>query len=290
MKKNFIKALFVGAIATATITSCTSDDGGAKDDTNPDINNPVSAKYKHRVLVEDFTGTWCGWCPMLAHVVDLIKEQDNSDNFVFSAIHNGDSMTVSGTSALNRELASKIGDGSLAYPFVVVNRATQWLNQDNPSRNIKIAEDSYNAEGVPVGIKIASELTATGGSVNFSIKLGSTYNSGLKYVCYITENNIVKSGDPQQNYTSYYGGGSTLPNFVHHDVFLRATASVQGTAITADQTKDGAEITFNQNVAYTSHTGSVDNIDVVVMVLNNNGDVLNVRKVKANATADYENM
>src|SRR5690554_4118064 len=90
--------------------------------------------------------------------------------------------------------------------------------------------------------------------------------------------------------TLFRSGGSALPNFVHHDVFLRATASVQGTAISADQTKDGAEIAFNQNVAYTSHTGSVDNIDVVVMVLNNNGDVLNVRKVKANATADYENM
>ena len=46
--------------------------------------------FKQNVVVEDFTGTWCGWCPRVSGFVRLLK-QETSDAIVI-AIHNGDAM------------------------------------------------------------------------------------------------------------------------------------------------------------------------------------------------------
>lgn len=288
MKKKFFKGILLAVFAAGAFTACSSDNGEADID-GPDTGE-VTAKFKHRVLIEDFTGAWCGWCPRVSHAIELLKETPEADSYVFGAIHNGDAMTVSGTSGLPTSLWTKfeIPSAQRGYPFAAVNRMEEWKTPE--PNNLKQVKDLIQTSGVPVGIKIASTLTATGGTVNFSLKLGATYNAGLKYVCYVIENNVVKTNNPQQNYTDYYGGVDVIPDFKHYDVFLKSTGPVAGTAITAEQTKSGAEINFNQTIAYTSHTGSLDNIEVVVMALNDKGDVVNVRKAKANTTADYEKM
>ena len=285
-------------LSLATVSCSSSDDSTVNVDPNPNPNpnpepepepEPVTAKFKHRVLVEDFTGIWCGWCPRVAHGIDLLKETPEADNYVFGAIHNGDVLTISGTGSLATSLWTKFQTPSnqRGYPFAAINRSTTWKYPE--PNNLNQVKNLVQAAGVPVGIKISSTLTPTGGSINFGIKMGQTM-TGLKYVCYVVENGITKPNNPQENYTDYYGGADLLPNFVHNDAFLKSTGALAGTAI-SDATTSGTEINYTgQSITYTSHTNNIENIEVVVMVLNDKNDVINVRKAKANATVDYEQL
>ena len=53
----------------------------------------VGAAPKHRPLVEEYTGTWCGWCPRGLVAMELMREK-YPDDFVGVAYHNGDPMTI----------------------------------------------------------------------------------------------------------------------------------------------------------------------------------------------------
>ncbi|MGK4569344.1 hypothetical protein [Flavobacterium sp. 3HN19-14] len=48
----------------------------------------VSGQFQKRVLIEDYTGTWCGNCTRVAYGIDQAKAI--SDRVVSVAIHSGD--------------------------------------------------------------------------------------------------------------------------------------------------------------------------------------------------------
>ena len=48
---------------------------------------------KHKPLVEEYTGTWCGWCPGGMAAMEYLEEMFG-DDFVGVALHNGDPMDV----------------------------------------------------------------------------------------------------------------------------------------------------------------------------------------------------
>ena len=60
--------------------------------------NPVPIEYKKRVMVEDYTGTWCGWCPRVSYALELLEKE--TDDAVIVAAHQGDPMQFSQISAL----------------------------------------------------------------------------------------------------------------------------------------------------------------------------------------------
>ncbi len=53
----------------------------------------IEESAPRRVVMEEFTGTWCGWCPRgmvgLEHL-----EKDYGDNFIGIAVHNNDPMAI----------------------------------------------------------------------------------------------------------------------------------------------------------------------------------------------------
>src|SRR5690606_36166407 len=91
-------------------------------------------------------------------------------------------------------------------------------------------------EGSPIGIKIESNLAATSGKVDVSLKFSQNINQELKYVVYILEDGLVFR---QANATAMYGNNTGKPvwsmNFVHDHV-VRATNNFLGEPIAAGQT------------------------------------------------------
>lgn len=53
--------------------------------------NVLNKKPLHRAVMEEYTGTWCGWCPR-GYVGMLLMNQRHPDEFVGLAYHNGDPM------------------------------------------------------------------------------------------------------------------------------------------------------------------------------------------------------
>ena len=54
--------------------------------------NPTTY-FPRRIVMEEATGTWCGWCPRGMMTIEQMKKK-YPDNFIAIAIHNGDEMQV----------------------------------------------------------------------------------------------------------------------------------------------------------------------------------------------------
>ncbi len=62
---------------------------------------PVGTTPVHRPLIEEYTGTWCGWCVRGYVGMELLRES-LGDSYVGIAYHNGDAMeTINSTSYPN---------------------------------------------------------------------------------------------------------------------------------------------------------------------------------------------
>lgn len=259
------KLLFLSAIAFSSMfTACSSDDSSPK--TEEDSSQPkkrvvvavldnegnvlnaqtadanttkdyvvAGAGYQHRVLIEDFTGAWCGWCPRVSFSIEeLVKS--NNDKVVAVALHNNDKFALNPHQAtLSEMLWLKYGypadpkpDDEIkrGYPFASLNRTAEWKaatsNTMNTNQVLALNKASSN-----IGIKISSELGDTSGKVNVSLKFNESYTN-LKYVVYVVEDNLVLS---QENYTTNYGGKGKKKDFVHYDV-AKAVNNVNGVNVT----------------------------------------------------------
>src|SRR5690606_3298026 len=104
----------------------------------------ASTYFKHKVLIEDFTGTWCGWCTRIMYAIELIEAQTH--NTIPVAIHNNDEYDYSGRMPLENFLQI---EG--AYPFASINRTSIWM----PLQHQRIDQPISMIQSMsPIGIKI----------------------------------------------------------------------------------------------------------------------------------------
>ena len=177
---------------------------------------PIPIEFKKRVLVEDYTGTWCGWCPRISYAIEKFEEE--TDDAVIVAAHQGDPMQFSQITALMNAF------GVTGFPTGIINRTANW-NYPQPNNISQVTMQLY--EPANVGLAINSSMDGNNLSINMKVKIGSNYNS-LRLVVYIVEDNLIYD---QQNYTSYYGGASVLRNFKHHNVLRASLTNILGDQI-----------------------------------------------------------
>jgi len=93
---------------------------------------PIPGLFQKNVLIEDYTGTWCGNCTRVSLAINLVEAQ--TDNMVAVAIHNGvgvataDPYHFEGIGPL-KDLVSP--NSELALPISRLNRTTLWTSKEN---------------------------------------------------------------------------------------------------------------------------------------------------------------
>lgn len=269
--------LFLG---TALITTSCSKDENTGENTSPApvVETPIVGKFRKNALIEDFTGTWCGYCPRVAYGIQKV-EDDNLTAFPV-AIHRGN--TTPGASSYdpyNFPAASlETFIGLTGYPTAKINRTTTWSNEASPNevkQKIKLNSD----------LGLALNSTVSGGNINLDVNIKFDANlTGLKLVVYVLEDGLVQN---QTNYTSYFGGASTIQNMVHDHV-LRAclTDLVDGDPLSG--TTDGATVTKNFSVPVPTNVSDATKISFVAFVVDANGNALNVRGAVPNINQTFE--
>ena len=234
----------------------------------------ASTYFKHKVLIEDFTGTWCGWCTRIMYAIELVEAQTH--NAIPVAIHNNDEFEFTGRVPLEDFLQI---EG--AYPFASLNRTTIWtpLQHQNINQPVSMIQSMS-----PVGIKINSNLGASSGTVDVSFSFKEDVSGNLKYVVYVLENGLT--ADQKNYYNALYGGNVTLYDFTHNHVLRGVHGNILGNDLGQSATED-SEITLSGlAVNYTSE--NVNNLQVVAFLINEQGTVLNVQIADGNTEKDYE--
>jgi len=239
--------------------------------------NTLSSLPTKKVVFEEGTGTWCGWCVRGAVTMDYMHT--TYPNFVGIAVHNGDPMTV--TEYDN-------GVNLSGYPGANVDRVVL-----GESVSQSIFESIYNQrKNLATPAALTATLSGTGSSV--SIAASASFktvfaNANLRLAAVIIEDG-VKGTTSGYNQANYYAGGSSgamggyesLPDpvpaaqMVYNHVGRALLGGYAGqassipTSITDGST---ANYTFNYTVPSTSVRG---NMHAVVMLIDQStGEILN---------------
>ncbi|PIF45903.1 outer membrane protein Omp28 [Chryseobacterium sp. 52] len=235
--------------------------------------------FKHRILYEDFTGTWCGYCTIALARHDQLALQ--TEDFVFIGIHGPDGTTDPWSCATSTEM--EVFKNVTEWPAMYINRTTSWAYDSNYT-DMSVPLGQLNAFS-KIGIKMNSSVS--GNSVSTDAKIFFTENfNNLKIAAFMVEDELVHN---QKNYiAALYGGSSYIYNYVHHNVLRnKLTSSVAGESIPASQTIASNE--YVKTFQYTIPPGvNASHLKVIVMVLDGNGKVLNVREAKIGTNNTYE--
>lgn len=244
--------------------------------------NQEADAAKRRVVVEDHTGAWCGWCVRGTQTLRDLLEQ-YGDDFIPVAIHNGDAMAVSD---IQSPLAQKIG--LTGYPSGSVNRILfsgqstvavsdgYWPQYTKQILETPGLKDSWADVKVNWSVDGAGNLTA---EVTVTADADASGDFGINL--YVMEDGVTGSGSgyDQQNYLSgnasfkghyYYDKPKVITGYEHDNVMRYMLSGYDGKlspiGTTTIKKGDVFTKTFNQNIS--QRIQNKDNVWVVALVQN----------------------
>ncbi len=135
---------------------------------------PTTTTYTRKAYVEDFTGTWCGWCPLMSYTLEQ-KQQQHGAKLIFVGMHYGPSPSYPYDPFHSNAFISLMNRyGINAYPTGLVNRQTV-VSSSTLASNIDfaVAAESY------VGIKLETTLSGTDCTLKTTVKFGSDFTKKI---------------------------------------------------------------------------------------------------------------
>ncbi|WP_417352506.1 Omp28-related outer membrane protein [Flavobacterium alkalisoli] len=241
--------------------------------------------FVKRVLIEDYTGTWCGYCPRVAHAIELVKAQTDEPNHtaVAVSIHrpssNPNSLNYDPYNYDTSQLEALLS--TAGYPKGYLNRMTLWQSPEPNNLNQAIA--LTQGENPKLGLAMTSSVNNGNIALDVNVKFSKDFE-GLKLVVYILENGLIYE---QHNYTDYYGGVDVIEDFEHNHVLRQCITPLLGEAING-VTTTGETYTKTFNVAVPANVENAANLEFVAFIVDGNGNAINVRSAKPDETQEFE--
>lgn len=247
----------------------------------------TGVNFVHRILFEDFTGTWCGNCPIASARFEKLIEQNNKA--VFVGLHGPTVNTDPFTNEASMGLINQLG--VWAYPTIFINHKAEWSTNNNNYTDVSFPIQFIQPFS-KVGISINTSLQNNVLTGDYNIAFAENY-SNLKTLVYIVEDQIKY---PQHNYFNgsggkpfLYGGLPIVPDYTNHNVLRAALTTITGDAIPANNSQNNN--TYNKTFSYTIPANFVkDNVKIVVAILNSDNEVINVREAAINTTNPLETL
>lgn len=235
---------------------------------------------KRKVVVEDYTGTWCGFCPAVALAIDTVKAVTNHISVV--AIHETGSTLPDPMHFDDIEiLKDEFGIGGL--PQARLNRTQKWLDPYKKEDVLAMAGNETN-----LSIAIDSKMTGSNLTIDTKLMYANGSEAGDKLVVYLVESGIIYAQTNYFNNTSGHpleGHGNPIPDFVHNDALRNSLSDIFGDAIA--NTSAYTEYKKQYSIEIPSEY-NVDNLSVIVMVVNANNEAKNSQHAEVGENKQYE--
>ncbi len=267
--------------------------GGCEDEPdNFEISNVPSA-FTKKVLIEEFTGAWCGYCPDGAHIVESIIN-DNNGKVVGVSLHSGDAMEVAHTNFLETTYQNT------GYPSGMVDRVS--IN-GSTSLNRSYWESVANAqlsETAVCGLAIISEVNGQNATVEVHAGFSSTLNGAdYRLTVYLIEDGVTGEGYgyDQRNYDNtiaespFYNLGDPIIGYEHNHTLRAVLSESLGDAIMVSEMVSGGEHIETYTVDLSSY--NKNNLSIVAFVTYigstiTEHEIMNVQKCDINGFQDWD--
>jgi hypothetical protein len=236
---------------------------------------PYSGYFKKRVLIEDYTGTWCGNCTRVSYAIEEVKLL--TDKAVTVAIHNGnDPFHFDGIAPLKNLI---LPNSPLALPVSRLNRMTVWTFPE--ATNVQQAID-LTGNNTTLGLALNS--TVTNGTINLDVNMKFIQNyTNLKLVVYLLEDKLIYN---QRNYTNYYNGVNPIVNYEHNHVLRSSLTNILGDEVTG--TSEGSTVSKSFSLPIPANIANSANISFAAFLVGSDNKVLNARASLANENQSFE--
>ena len=252
--------------------------GNNSDYTNVKVKDAIP---QQRFVVEEGTGTWCGWCPRgivaFRHMAEKYPE-----TFIGIAVHKSDALTTNSYDKLTFK----------GYPGCYVNR-----NLKNPTSpeagTLEVMHNKYVANPPHIGVEIEANFTDdTKKKIN--AKALTTFFADEQNVNYKVSFVLIENGIKGYKQSNYYAGGKhgkmggfeDLPGSVAMDMdhVARMNYSFYGvdgsipTSVKADETVEyAAQLDVPKNIQ------NADNLYLIALLINSKGEIENAAETKVTA-------
>ena len=248
----------------------------------------LSHSFPRKVVMEEGTGTWCGWCIRGVVGMALMKAK-YPETFIGIAVHNGDPMTV--TAYDNYMTANFIN----SFPSMVIDRKKELVGDPYPDWG---AENFFKSE---INLKTVAGIKLTGGFVNANKKeialntvttFGITANNVNFKLAYV----LIENGITGYDQANYYAGGSVMggyekkPNpvkdMVYNDVARGIYSEPKGiTGSIPNSVKELVAVEHNYTITIPASVKDVNKLEVAVFLLDGssgeieNADIVDIKGV-----------
>ena len=254
-------------------------------DTTSFISTGSPSNFTKKVLLEDFTGTWCPQCPPAAAAVE--NAVNSNPNIFGVGYHYNDPMQIPETVFWTNHY------NVTGFPTVYVNGPdTRWNYSSMSQVNNELSEEAT------LGLSVEAEII--GGKLDLELSIGfkSSPVEEVKLMIYLIEATATSSS-PQS-------GSSLGTNYVHNDILREVYTDQLGDVIPPSNTLSGGIYTRTMTgLDIPENTTDFNDLKVVVFVRNTytktfvdyfnqthenspHYDIYNVQEVHVGETASFD--
>ena len=267
--------------------------GGCEDEPDDFEVSKVPSTFTKKVLIEEFTGAWCGYCPDGAHIVESIIN-DNNGKVVGVSLHSGDAMEVAHTNFLETTYQNT------GYPSGMVDRVpfdgSTCLNRVY----WEYVANNQLLETAVCGLAIISEVNGQ----NATVEVHAGFNSALngddyRLTVYLIEDGVTGTGygyDQRNYYTTvaespFYNLGNPIEGYEHNHTLRAILSESLGDAIMVSEMASGGEHieTYTVDLSpYNKNKLSIVAFVNYVGLSSTEHEVLNVQKCDIDGFQDWD--
>ncbi len=283
-------SIYIGNVALSTNYFFTNVPGSYKFKatrsgiTSPEVTltvtDPGPSPFAQKLIVEDYTGAWCGHCPRVGIKLDEYVTNGHPNCLVIA--NHGPAGSADPFIFSNH--------GTLANTFAVTGYPSVWIDRDFKwNEDLAQLDAQFTNRRPPLGIGFQTSLSGNMITAKVRVKFDVTTAVNLKLVAYLLEDGQVY---PQVNY-NYYNLPNPIQNYVHNGILRRTATDLFGDDIpAASQTKG----TIYEKTLLVDATGyNISNCRLVAFVVQgpNNQNrkekvVLNAQTVRAGENKDFD--
>lgn len=236
---------------------------------------------KRNVVLEDYTGTWCGYCLRALIAVDSAKVL--TKNHVSSvAIHKKSLGYEPMHFTQVVDLQAKF-DIPNSFPQTQLNRTVKWNDPYDFNAVTSIAGVETD-----LSIAISSQISGSSLTVDAKVVYRNGSESGDRLVVYLLESGIIAD---QANYFDkvkghpYYGKGDPIIDFVHNDAIRNSLSNLFGDNIPETSAFQEYKKTYTFTVP---SEYKAENLSFVVMVVKADNNAKNSQSAKIGENKTYQ--
>jgi Outer membrane protein Omp28 len=270
------------------------DDCSCKYDFASKVSTKSPQDFTRKILLEEHSGTWCGWCPLAK---ETSKKLTKNPRVISVEIHYNDEMTADKEKVYN-PLKNKYGHP--AWPSGMVNRrksivgSTFIIGEGDWTANVN---DLLNTEKIPSGIAIESTLNGSELTLLTHTKVQASTEENYGLGIYLVEDQVA--GYPQANYASRntlfqryeaYSLPTMIDNILHQNVARDAVAPlIGGINIPAAATKNGKTFKKLFKITLPNSIKVKENCQIVAFLMNQKtNEIINVQIVTIGQLKDWD--